>query len=59
MECRKIQEYFSAYLDGELPEAQEELVVPAFGGLSSLSAGISGLATALGCLGCRTGPRPH
>ncbi len=26
MECRKIQEYFSAYLDGELPEAQAELV---------------------------------
>ena len=23
MECRKIQEYFSAYLDGELSEAQE------------------------------------
>ena len=26
MECRKIQEYFSAYLDGELSEVQEELV---------------------------------
>ncbi len=26
MECRKIQEYFSAYLDGELPGTQEELV---------------------------------
>jgi predicted anti-sigma-YlaC factor YlaD len=26
MDCRKIQEYFSAYLDGELPGAQEELV---------------------------------
>jgi hypothetical protein len=26
MECRKIQEYFSAYLDGELPGAQAELV---------------------------------
>jgi anti-sigma factor (TIGR02949 family) len=26
MECRKVQEYFSAYLDGELPEAQARLV---------------------------------
>ena len=26
MECRKIQEYFSAYLDGELPEVKAELV---------------------------------
>jgi anti-sigma factor (TIGR02949 family) len=26
MECRTIQEYFSAYLDGELPRAQAELV---------------------------------
>jgi anti-sigma factor RsiW len=26
MECRKIQKYFSAYLDGELPGPQEELV---------------------------------
>ena len=26
MECRKIQEYFSAYLDGELPGAQADLV---------------------------------
>jgi anti-sigma factor RsiW len=26
MECRTIQEYFSAYLDGELPVAQAELV---------------------------------
>ena len=26
MECRKIQEYFSAYLDGELPETQAALV---------------------------------
>jgi anti-sigma factor RsiW len=26
MECRTIQEYFSAYLDGELPPAQAELV---------------------------------
>ena len=26
MECRKIQEHFSAYLDGELPGAQAELV---------------------------------
>ncbi len=26
MECRKIQEYFSAYLDGELPGPQEDLV---------------------------------
>ena len=26
MECRKIQEYFSAYLDGELAKAQADLV---------------------------------
>ncbi len=26
MECRHIQEYFSAYLDGELPATQQELV---------------------------------
>jgi anti-sigma factor (TIGR02949 family) len=26
MECRKIQEYFSAYLDGELPDDQAALV---------------------------------
>lgn len=26
MECRTIQEYFSAYLDGELPVAQAEMV---------------------------------
>jgi anti-sigma factor RsiW len=26
MECRTIQEYFSAYLDGELPRAQAKLV---------------------------------
>jgi anti-sigma factor RsiW len=26
MECRTIQEYFSAYLDGELPRAQVKLV---------------------------------
>jgi anti-sigma factor RsiW len=26
MECRNIKEYFSAYLDGELPEAQAEMV---------------------------------
>ena len=51
MECRKIQEYFSAYLDGELSEAQEELVSRHLEVLSSLSAGISGLAKALGRFG--------
>ena len=59
MECRKIQEYLSAYLDGELPEAPGGSGHPAFGGLPPLSAGISGLAIALGFSAGRTGAGPN